>query len=311
MGTTYTVKTIIRFPWFKPSLQAKLDARLSELVSTFSTYDENSEISRINRLSSGSSFQISPDFNTVFLLAKKHYQLSEGLFDPTIGPLLSLWGFGANSTNSLRRPAEKDINYALSLLDFDTFSLNSSDSLLKSKQNITLDFSSIAKGYAIDELAELLDAHQIDAYFIELGGEIRVKGHRINGDTWKVGIADPSQSYTAQKPFSIIPLTNQALATSGSYRQQYESDLGIVSHIIHPKTGMALVKHIVSVSVIAPTCVDADAYATWLLLKPVEEGLKLVNSDPLIDAFFIVKTDGSFTTFTSKNWPKSLTTMKN
>lgn len=303
MGTRYTVKAFVRFPWLKPELKLLIDRRLVEINQSFSTYQADSELSRFNALASESGFVPTSEFQRVYNVAKYYHQLSNGLFDPTVGPLLRLYGFGAGSKPLMRGPSKLLLEQTLAKVGFDLIR-EEAGQLYKTKAGVELDFSSIAKGYAVDEIAVLLKSLGAKHYYVEIGGELRVAGAKVNGELWRLGINTPSSASAADAFITSIALRDGALATSGSYRQSQLLGGKQVTHIIHPKTGQATVSELVSVTVLAPTCMQADAMATFLILMPVSEGLALVNRLDKVEALFMTTSRSGYQSFTSAQWPK-------
>lgn len=298
MGTTYHIS-------YLPEANSKSDAaikkaiteRLEAIEDSMSTYRKNSEISRFNRLSVGKSLKVSEDFAAVFSLAKQVYQQSGQSFDPSIGPLVNLWGFGPKLTveNFQNTPSESEIAKALAQLQFDKLSMR--DSRLKKTADVYLDFSAIAKGYGVDVIAEVLKTHGVKNFMVEIGGEVQTAGHSARGDAWRIGIELPQQF---QSDISgTLLLTDTSVATSGDYRNYYEVDGVRYSHTIDPRNGKPVRHKLSSVTVIHDSVALADAFATALTVLGEVEGKALADKLDL-KALFIYKTQQGFDAYATQ-----------
>lgn len=264
MGTTFTV-TVVGEPLSVETaehLRGAIDARLTSLNAMMSTYDPKSELSRFNALTSSEWFQVSRDTVTVFLRAREISEATDGAFDVTVGPLVDAWGFGPAGPSPIP-PSDAEIERLLASVDFTQVEIDEAvPAIRKTGADVRSDLSAVAKGYAVDRLADLLDAEGHDSYLIEIGGEIRTRGHRADGQSWRVGIERPSDGPSSLQ--RVIELGDAALATSGDYRNYIERDGVRLSHTIDPRTGRPVTHALASVSVIDSLCVRADALATAL-----------------------------------------------
>ncbi|MFT4799739.1 MAG: thiamine biosynthesis lipoprotein [Candidatus Azotimanducaceae bacterium] len=292
MGTTYSVKVIDAVD--AEQLAEQIETRLLEINQLMSTYLPDSEISRINRLDVGKTMPISTENLAMLSLSRMLFEQSGGKFDVTIGPLVALWGFGPDPIKT-EVPPEADISAALALLDFDALEVRD-DVLMKSKP-VMIDFSAIAKGYGVDELARLVEEAGATNYLVEIGGELRAKGFNQNDLVWRIGIEKPD--IQERTPFTSVPLDNLAMATSGDYRNYFEVDGRRYSHTLDPTTGYPIRHNMVSVTVLAETTALADGYATAIDVMGPEAGLELANRQNL-PVFVILRVGRDFTTRTSK-----------
>lgn len=254
----------------KERLAKDLSLLFEDYNDTFSTYSSNSLITQFNLSKSEHPFEVTNSFMKVAQFGKRLYYQSGGLWDASIQPLYNLWRF--NSSNPIK-PSKESISLALDKVGYDSL-LILDNKLVKNKDGFSLDFSSIAKGDCVDKIKELLLSKGFTQFFIDIGGEIVVNGNKPNGKPWKLGIRDPLNS---QLYFTILALTEGALATSGDYQQFFILDNVTYSHIINPKTGYPIKKRIASVSVFGPNCMEADGYATALMLMSPKEGLNLIE----------------------------------
>lgn len=271
-----------------------IDSVLKALNQSLSTYIPDSEISLLNRkdtLAFSSNL-----FFPVLEASQMVVRETNGAFDPTIGPLVNAWGFGPG-----RLPIDLDSATVDSLLQFVGFDQVSFDSYVAMKPKGTyIDFSAIAKGYAVDLVAEYLERNGVARYMVEIGGEVRAKGNNIENENWSIGIDDPLVSKEDRKILAIVGLENQSLATSGNYRNYYEKDGEIFAHIIDPRTGYNNFHSILSASVFADNCMLADAYATAFMVMGLEQSMDLVERLPTLEAILIYREDGELKSYVSE-----------
>lgn len=288
MGTTYNI-TLVSPPGELDIviLQQEIDRLLKSLNQQMSTYIEDSEILQFNRAGVNQWFNVSADFVQVALLSQKISEISGGYFDISIGPLVELWGFGShkNSVNDNQVPAEKDIVAAKNRVGWQYLEIDEAGQKMLKKQNLWLDVSAIAKGYAVDQLAEWIATRGVGHFLIEIGGEMRVQGSNRRQQPWRIGIEAPSMfQQQAQQP---ILLSDKAIATSGDYRNYFEHQGVRYSHTLDPDTGYPVRHNIASVTVIADTAAEADGFATALNAMGEESGMALARAEKLA-AFFIL-----------------------
>lgn len=288
LGTTYTILTYT-------SESIELDQELSGLFDrmnqSMSTYHPNSDISRINR--GDSLVQVDSLFRFVFNLSNEVYVNSSGYFDPTVGVLVNAWGFGPSEQVSLK---PQMLDSLKRYVGFDKVRLDNNGRVIKANPNIQLDFNAIAKGYALDLIAEVLNQKGVDNYLIELGGEIVAKGINLDRDgPWVLGIDDPLAEEGTRELTRIITLSDAAMATSGNYRKFRMDPISgkKYAHTINPITGRAEPSNVLSASVIASDCATADAYATALMAMPMDVSLPMIDKLSELSVYLIyVDSDG-------------------
>lgn len=197
-------------------------------------------------------------------LAKQFSELSDGAYDITIKPLTDAWGFGRNKTTT--NVNDVNVDSLLNFVGHDKLSLEGRE-ILKQDPRVQIDLNSIAKGYTVDLVAERLEAFGFDSYMVCIGGEIRCKGHNSRGSRWSIGIETPYDGNMSGDSFEkIVHLEDCAVATSGNYRRFYLTDDGRkVAHTIDPRTGYSIISDLLSATVVAPTCAEADAAATMFM----------------------------------------------
>jgi thiamine biosynthesis lipoprotein len=300
MGTTYQVKIIAGYFKSTSGLKGKIDNRLQTINQSMSTYLPDSEISRFNAIQdTREKLAVSDDFLQVMLAAGDIYQITGGAWDGTIKPLVNLWGFG-NTPQTHRLPDETEIKKQIRWIGFQHIDIFPEGYLQKKKSTITLDLASIAKGYAVDQVSDLLQTSGIENFLVEIGGEVFASGYRKDGKPWRVGINQPSTTASTDDVYRVVPLHNRAMATSGDYRNYFEAGGKRFSHIIDPRTGYPVNNGVVSVSIVADNCMFADGLATAIMVMGLEHGMALINSLKGVEGFIIVrKTDDAYTHFTS------------
>ncbi len=277
MGTTYTVKIVAHVFKNTDLLKKKIDERLKEINQSMSTYLPDSEISRFNALHRiDEKFEVSEDFLHVMIVAADLYNKTGGAWDGTVKPLVNLWGFG-NAQQKNTVPSIEEIDLLKRNIGFHLIRLSEEGYLFKRHAKVTLDLASIAKGFGVDQIAELLRAEGVANFLVEIGGEIYAAGQRRDKRAWRVGINQPRKAAAMHAVHKVIDLQNKALATSGDYRNFFEIDGRRYSHVLDPKTGYPVSNGVVSVSIVADTCTFADGLATAVMVMGHEKGLALVK----------------------------------
>ena len=303
MGTTYHIKVVSDYFKDISGLKEKIDKRLEEINASMSIYQKDSEISRFNRLKiTGQKFEVSQDFAQVILTAKRLYRLTDGAWDGSIYPLVNLWGFGISEKNN-KIPSKREIDRLLPDVGFDKIDLVEKRYLIKKKASVTLDLGSIAKGYAVDEVAELIRKEDLKNFLVEIGGEVYASGLRKDGGCWRIGVNSPREDALYDEVHKVVTLKDKAFATSGDYRNFFEIDEKRYSHVLDPKTGYPVANGVVSVSIIADTCVFADGLATAVMVMGRKKGLELVKRIDDVECLIVVRNqDGAFKNFASRGF---------
>ena len=294
MGTTYTVKVVTGRFGSVAGLQEKIDRRLEEINRSMSPYLAGSEISRFNRFQqTGAEFPVSADFLRVMKVAARIYALSDGAWDGTVNPLVDLWGFGRAGRPGQVPPAEK-IAAALAEVGFNKIDIRDSGALVKREASVTLDLSSIAKGFGVDQAADVVRSDGFADFLVEIGGEVVAAGLRPDGRPWRVGINRPKPEAREDEIYKVVALRDRAFATSGDYRQFFVHDGRRYSHIIDPRTGSPVANRVVSVSILAGDCTLADGLATAVMVMGAERGLALIDRLEGVEGLIVVeRPDGS------------------
>lgn len=274
MGTSYHV-TIVADQPAPPDLAEQIEQTLDRVDQSMSTYKADSEISQFNQQDVGEYLAVSNDFDQVLQIAREVWQKSGGAFDPTVGPLVDIWGFGPTFTGDIV-PSDSAIQKILAGIGFDSVNRteNNQQVLLSKSRPLRLDLSAIAKGYAVDLVADLLEMNALPDYLVEVGGETRVSGLNPEGQPWRLAIESPSpQQLVAQ----VLNVQVGAVATSGDYRNYFERDGARYSHTIDPRSGRPTTHSLASVTVVADTCAEADAWATALMVMNSDQAVDLAN----------------------------------
>jgi thiamine biosynthesis lipoprotein len=303
MGTTYQITVVSDSSQGVGGLKEKIDARLDEINRVFSTYIKDSEISRFNAWNrAGEKFQVSTDFMKVMRVGRRIYQLSEGAWDGTVNPLVNLWGFGP-TRKEIRMPPAADIKALLPEVGFSHIEIKEPNFLVKNLASVTLDLNSIAKGFAVDEVAKLIAAAGFKNYLVEIGGEVYATGVRRDGGKWRVGINLPRKDAAINAVYKVVSISNKAFATSGDYRNFIELNGVRYSHVIDPRTGYPVSNGVVSVSILADDCTLADGLATAVMVMGAEKGVELVNHLQNVECFVAVqKADGNLIDYYSSGF---------
>ena len=313
MGTNYKVK-VVQFPetgdWQK--VADEIQDRLDALDAILSTYQQDSEVCRFNAFTSAEDwFPVSKETAQIVQTSLEISLLTEGAFDITIAPLVRHWGFGAGGSLRQADSFEKLKSSAIPLKEqtgYEKLTVRlDPPGLKKAIPELTIDLSAIAKGFAVDCIAELLDAHKVTGYLIEVGGEVRGKGKKNKDKNWTVGIEQPlSDQFSGIQ--QVLPLKDQSLATSGSYLQTAQIGNQRVSHLIDPKTGLPAqigngTSELVSAAVLAPNCTQADALATAMFVLGEQKGWELANRHK-IAVLFLLRTGDEIKELPSNGWTK-------
>jgi len=300
MGTIFTVKLVDR------SGEAEPPAALSELVETeleavnraMSTYLPDSELENFNRHGLG-PFAASAALLEVVAEAQRVADLSGGAFDVTVRPLVDAWGFGPPGT--AETPGDELVDQLLATVGFRFLEVNlERGEISKARPQLRVDLSAIAKGYGVDRVAAALEAAGQLEYMVEVGGEVRARGRNRNGEVWRIGIERPDE--LGREVHAAIPLADLALATSGDYRNFRMLGGRRISHTIDPRVGRPVAHDLASVSVVHPSCMTADAWATALEVLGPAEGPALAERLELAALFLVREDAGRFRELRSTAW---------
>lgn len=274
MGTTYAVKIQQHLsPEQRAEIQQRIDTELAAVNSSMSTWQQDSELSRFNRQPANTPMQTSAGLRAVVEMAQGVWDKSGGAFDPTIGPLVDLWGFGPSAPTG-QVPAVEDIELALAQVDFPAVTLQSG-TMTRGREDLRLDLSAIAKGYGVDQVSLALDELGYERHMVEVGGEVRAGRAKSDGEPWRIAVERPDAQGGIQE---VVALESLSMATSGDYRNFFESNGERKSHTLDPRSGQPISHGLASVTVLHPQCAMADAYATALNVMGPEQGMALAET---------------------------------
>lgn len=287
-GTYYNIK--IKTDSINNSLHHKVKQTLKSINHKMSIFDALSEVSKINKIKTDEKIELSPEMSFLLQNAYKVNQQSKGAFDPTVGRLVNLWGFGVDKPTKM--PNQRKLDEALKHTGFDKLKFsNNFKTLQKKDTDVYLDLSAIAKGYGVDKVALLLEKEGYHDYVVEIGGEVKASGQKSNGKNWSIGIAKPSEH--GSNNALVVDLTDHAVATSGDYRNFFYQDGKRYSHTISPQDGKPVEHNLASVTVFHESCMLADAYATAIMSMGEKEGLAMANRLKLAIILFVRNLDNS------------------
>ena len=304
MGTTWSLNMVPGSSGTDSAvLKRLLQARLDQINGLMSTYDPESELSRFNTLASTDWYPVSEDTARVIELSQEISALSGGAFDISIGPLVELWGFGTAERRE-KIPTEGQVRENLARIGYKNIQLRRGPTAIRKQiPELQIDLSAVAKGYAVDALAKILEQQGISNYLLEIGGELQISGHRGDDSPWQIAIEKPLEE--VREVATIFPLTNTALATSGNYRNFYVEDGQRYSHTIDPVSGKPIRHKLASVTVLARTCARADALATALMVLGEEKGRQFCEKNQ-IAAYFLIHERTSMTVYASPAFERFL-----
>ncbi|WP_422054583.1 FAD:protein FMN transferase [Shimia sp.] len=283
MGTTYTIVAVEpRTGLNKQTLEAEIGAVLADVDQKMSNWNTASEISQINALPANTPHPLSEDMLTLMQAANDVHKASDGQFDLTLGPLIDLWGFGAQKPTG-RIPSDNDVTAAMqSVGQTDTVLLDGS-TLTKSHDGTQMYLSAIGKGFGVDRLGDTLRALGVTDFMVEIGGDIITSGQNAEGNPWQIAIETPD---ALQRSFlKVLGVSDLGMATSGDYRNYFEHDGTRYSHIIDAQTGRPVTHPTASVTVLTQNAMLADAWATALLVLGKDRGMEIAERQNLAALF--------------------------
>ena len=289
MGTTWSIVYRDTGAIGSEALSELVEAELEAINDALSTYRPGAEISRLNDTDGLVEVVLSERFATVLDAALAIGRRTGGAYDVTVGPLVDLWGFGAREFTGAV-PAAPAIAEARAAVGQDRLGWNAASRVLGRPAGMRIDLSSIAKGYAVDRVSDLVAAHGVVDSLVEIGGELRARGERPEGGPWRLAVESPAPEL-ARFVEALSLSGDVSVATSGDYRNYFEVDGRRYSHLVDPRTGYPVDHELVSVTVVASTCMRADGLATALIGLGLEDGLALARAEGIAAHF--VSRDGA------------------
>ena len=295
MGTTYSIK-YSNSSLSLSQIETEIDNILDLINKQMSTYIIDSEISIFNKTSKDVKHAVSSDFYYVVDKSKYYYDLSNGLFDITVEPLSELWGF---YDEKFTFPNKKSIDSTKAYIGFNKIKLLDDNRIIKSNNQVKINLNAIAKGYAVDKISEYFESNNVKNYMVEIGGEVRTKGKNASGEKWRIGLS--SFELESGGIIEYVSVNDASLATSGDYRNFIIYNGVSYSHVINPKTGYPTTNNVVSATIIAKRCIDADALATIVNVMSVDESMTLINKIDGVECLVVEKNEEKINYYYSKN----------
>ncbi|MDF1617583.1 FAD:protein FMN transferase [Petrocella sp. FN5] len=284
--TTYALDTVITINLYDEGSEAiftRMTNRIHEIEALMSKHIEGSEVDLINQNAGIKPIVVSQDTYQVIERALLYAKLSKGSFDPTVGPIVDLWGIG---TEEAKVPSADEITEKLMYVDYEAIILNEFDrSVYLSKTDMAIDLGAIAKGYVADELALVLKSEGINKAIINLGGNVYAYGEKDSGDDWKIAIQTPYDQRNVN--FGYVEIKNKTVVTSGPYERYFEKDGKTYHHIFDANTGYPVEGETISVTIVTQSSMDADALSTLLFTMNQQEGLDLIESMDGVECLYI------------------------
>ena len=287
-GSTYHIKYIAERD---ENLKPAIDSILEVIDLSMSTYRPDSAISKINQ--GDTTVVVDEHFRKVFEASQQIWQESEGLFDPTVGVLVNAWGFGKQKISEADLPTDKNIDSLRKYVGFDKVALTEKNLIKKRYTEILFDFNAIAQGYTSDVVANYLSARGIKNYIVEIAGEMYLKGkNTVEDKSWTIGVENPLKPLDDRDLVATIQFTNQGLATSGNYRKVWTDSNGRkYVHSINPLTGRATQSDVLSATVVAPSTMLADGYATMFMVMGLAKSKAFLEKHPDLAVLLVYSDD--------------------
>lgn len=287
-GSTYHIKYIAERD---ENLKPAIDSILEVIDLSMSTYRPDSAISKINQ--GDTTVVVDEHFRKVFEASQQIWQESEGLFDPTVGVLVNAWGFGKQKISEADLPTDKKIDSLRKYVGFDKVALTEKNLIKKRYTEILFDFNAIAQGYTSDVVANYLSARGIKNYIVEIAGEMYLKGkNTVEDKSWTIGVENPLKPLDDRDLVATIQFTNQGLATSGNYRKVWTDSNGRkYVHSINPLTGRATQSDVLSATVVAPSTMLADGYATMFMVMGLAKSKAFLEKHPNLAVLLVYSDD--------------------
>ncbi|MGY1490563.1 FAD:protein FMN transferase [Methylobacillus pratensis] len=286
MGTTWSVRYVEAAGLAENTVAETVEAALDQVVQQMSTWLEDSAINQFNHAAPDTEMPVPAEFAAVLSKALAVAARTDGCFDPTLGNLVNLWGFGPRQAQALP-PTQASVDEALRESGWKRLEFDPARRALKQPGKLALDFSGIAKGFGVDQVAAALREHGLQHYLVEVGGEFYGHGIKPDGQPWWVALERAPEASVMDE--YVVAVHGMGLATSGDYRRYFEHHGQRYAHTIDPQTGWPVARAPVSVSVLAPSCMEADAFATALTVMGLERGLAYAQTHD-IAALFTVQT---------------------
>lgn len=304
-GTTYQIIVAEKELHFSKD---EIDSLLNLFDQSLSTYVDSSVISQLNNgESTNTAIDPSGYLKRCYVKSQEVYTLTNGLFDPSVFPLVAGWGFMKEMGSPL---SGQEVDSILQFVSFKQGQIHTmrfiGDSCLLEKNDprFKMDFNAIAQGFSVDVVADFIRSKGHSNFYVEIGGEMIVSGNNRSGEAWKIGIDAPVEQSEdgVRKLENVIKITDKAIATSGNYRKFYEVDGKKYAHTLHPKTGFPVEHSLLSATVVAEDCATADAFATAFMVMGVEETKKFLQKHKglKLDVYLLYDNDGEIKRYSTE-----------
>ncbi|MGC3982508.1 MAG: FAD:protein FMN transferase [Steroidobacteraceae bacterium] len=297
MGTTWSVKLVADANRSTTTLHAGIQQQLNSVVAQMSTWEPDSNLSCYNQAAANTWHEVPDEFLYVLRYALEVAEASAGAYDPTSGPLVNAWGFGPRTADDLdkQRPDDSTLQAARARVGWQRIQLNIAQRRVFQAGGVYLDFSAIAKGFAVDQISRYLLRQGIEHHLVEVGGELRGMGIKPDAMPWWVELEQPLPLQTRHSELdeAVVALHGWSVATSGDYRRYFDVDDQHYSHTIDPRSGEPIQHGVAAVTLLHPDCIAADALSTALNVMGVEAGMAFATERAL-PARFVVRTDNGF-----------------
>lgn len=293
MGTTWQVTAWLASAQKGDVLQQAIEARLAQLVAEMSAWEPESALSRLNRMPGDACMHVPGDLQQVLALALEQARRSGGAYDPSVAPLVELWGFGTADAGRQQPPSLQEIQAAQARVGWAQISLDAQTGELCRPAGWQLDINALGPGYAVDAIARLLHEAGVEAFLVELGGEMRAAGLKPDGHDWTIAVEWPAaDNEVSDQAATLVHLRNAAIGSSGDYRVGFVHRGRRYSHTIDPRRGIPVDHALAAVSVIAARAAEADAWAATLMVLGPEEGMALARKHELAAVFTLREAQG-------------------
>jgi FAD:protein FMN transferase len=302
MGTSWSVKFVADASHAEGPAREAAQRELDGVVAQMSHWDRASNLGRYNAGAVGSWHEIPDAFYEVLSCAMDTAAQSQGAYDPAAGALVNLWGFGPDNRyqdKDFSPPSPQQIAQALTLGNWQSIAIEERQRKVFQPGGLQLDFSSIAKGYGVDRVAQCLDEQGIHHYLVEVGGELRGAGVKPDGQPWWVVVEQPGGEHMPDADDIVLALHGLSVASSGDYRRNFQTNGRRYAHTLDPRTGYPIANDVGSVTVIHRSCMQADALSTALTVMGVEEGLRFAEEKALAARFVLRNGEGFYETESS------------
>ncbi len=310
MGTFWRVSVVDISPQQAQTLQQKIQTQLDADDHLMSTWKDDSALMRFNHSTSTAPWPVSAAMADIVTTSLRVGEKTDGAMDITVGPLVNLWGFGPDK-QPVNTPSQAQIDAAKArtgLAHLTVINRAGEQFLQKDLPDLFVDLSTVGEGYAADHLAALMEREGISRYLVSVGGALASRGMNAQGQPWRVAIQKPTDRENVAQ--AVVDINGHGISTSGSYRNYYELDGKRISHIIDPRSGRPIQHALVSVTVIAPTALEADAWDTGLMVLGTEQAKEVVKREGLA-VFMIIKDGDGFRTWMSPQFSTFLLSEKN